>query len=262
MMNPTSNGGKKLVVVADDFGWCSSVNRGIWRAATEGIVTEVSLMLKAPGTEEALNLIRRKNSRNVGIHLYLCDWAGTGRRFSRADYVELFRKGRPEDVEKMADAEFLEFESLLGFKPSHICPQWGIHGNLKLLQVIIDYARENNIPVRLPRTNLGAAEMDAENYAAEIMIKRSGIRSTQYLFGHILGADLEEIRRRFLADLETVKDGETAEIITHPGYFDQGLLESSTLNFERARDLALAIDSDFKKEIQARGFTIVDYSQI
>ena len=62
--------------------------------------------------------------------------------------------------------------------------------------------------------------------------------------------------------IETVKENETTEILLHPGFFDRKLLEMSSLNFERARDLALAIDTQFATLIQKMGFSLVSYEEI
>lgn len=61
----------KLVVIADDFGLCQSVNEGIVDATINGIVCEPSLMLGSPGTDHALTLARQHNIENIGIHMVL-----------------------------------------------------------------------------------------------------------------------------------------------------------------------------------------------
>lgn len=62
---------KRLIVNADDFGLCASVNRGILEAHRGGIVTSATLLANAPGFEEALALARRTPSLGVGVHLNL-----------------------------------------------------------------------------------------------------------------------------------------------------------------------------------------------
>ncbi|GAB4139902.1 MAG: hypothetical protein Fur0024_0640 [Patescibacteria group bacterium] len=154
---------------------------------------------------------------------------------------------------------------MVGRKPTHICPQYGIHGNLKLLKFVIDYAKENNIPVRIPMTVLSSSSADfsdSENYSATIMLRRAGIKSTNYLFSHIVGNDSIKAKNDFLENLSKVKDGESAEILFHPSFFDLDILKFSSLNYERARDVVIATDKDFKQKILDMGFEIVDYSKI
>lgn len=252
---------KRLVVVADDFGWTKGCNEGIYRGYSEGIVTEVSLMLNAPASDDAINLIAEKKIKNVGIHMALIGYNEHGRSFKRDDYVRIFKEKPYQEIEALAEKEVNEFETSIGHKPTHICPQYGIHGNLKLLTYLLSYAYKNNIPVRIPRTTL-VGDID-ENYAAEIMLRRSGVRTTNHLFGHIVTTpELNSVEAEFISDLKTVKDTETAEILTHPGYFDMDLLNLSSLAYERVRDLALVLSKPFRKELERMNFKLVSYSEI
>jgi len=77
-----------------------------------------------------------------------------------------------------------------------------------------------------------------------------------------LGDDIKQIKEAFINDLKTVKDSESAEIMFHPGYFDAEILKYSSLGYERARDLALSLDEDFRKRISQMSFKIVSYSKL
>lgn len=252
---------KKLVVVADDFGWTDSVNAGILRAHKEGIVTELSLMLSCQATGPALEIIKKEKIPQVGIHLSLNPANKFGKVLHRADYQRLFKELSSEEISQLVTDELKEFEQVVGSKPTHICPQYGIHGNLKVLNSLLLYAKTNQIPIRLPRTVI-AGEGTGDNYAARIMMRRMGVVTTDYLFGHVLGADLTGIKENFLSDFRTLKDGQSAEMLTHPGYFDAELLKMSSLNYERVRDLALLLDPDFRSQIKDLDIDLVNYSQI
>ncbi|EKD57921.1 MAG: hypothetical protein ACD_57C00094G0001 [uncultured bacterium] len=251
---------KKLVIVADDFGLAKEINEGILRACREGFVTEFSLMLKSPSTQHAVDIIKKCKLRDVGIHLLLVGFDDIKRMFRRSDYVELFKNKNYQEIQKLAELELRLFEKLIGKKPTHIIPQYGIHGNLKLLDFLLGYAKKYDIPMRLPRTTLG--EKFGENYAAEIMLRRSGVRTTKYLFGHVLGSNLLRIEREFIDELARVKGGESAEVLTHPGYFDEEVLKLTSLNYERARDLAMCLDKKFEEKILNLGYHLVSFSQI
>lgn len=254
---------KKLIVVADDFGWTEGVNLGILKAYKEGIVTEISYMLDAPGSNHALELIKKEKIKDVGIHLGLVGWKENKRFFKREDYIRLFKEKSEAEVAKLALKEIEKFALIVGVRPTHIIPQYGIHGNLKLLKTLIKYALKNNTPIRIPQTVLNNKNSDVtENYAAEIMLKRSGVRMTDKLFMHINGEYLEDIVELFLTDLKGVKDGQTIEILTHPGYFDEEILKLSSLNYERARDLAMCMNSKFNNGIEKLGFKLISYSEV
>jgi predicted glycoside hydrolase/deacetylase ChbG (UPF0249 family) len=65
---------KYLVVNSDDLGMCHSVNIGILRGFTEGVLTQASIMAPCPWFEEAAALAVSHNLP-VGVHLTAtCDW--------------------------------------------------------------------------------------------------------------------------------------------------------------------------------------------
>jgi predicted glycoside hydrolase/deacetylase ChbG (UPF0249 family) len=67
-------GSVELVVQSDDFGMCHAVNRGVERAFTEGILTQVSTMVPCPWFDEAAELART-HGIPAGMHSTLtCEW--------------------------------------------------------------------------------------------------------------------------------------------------------------------------------------------
>jgi len=251
---------KKLVVVADDFGWTKAISDGIVKSYKEGITNEVSLILNYPASDYATNLVRQEKLENIGIHMVLIGYKSIGRLYKREDYIKLFTSKTDKEIERLALNELVLFKKLVGKNPTHIVPHYGIHGNLKLLTILIKYAKENGLAIRIPKTALKGDF--GENYAAEILLKRSRVTSTDHLFAHVLGDDIKQIKEAFINDLKTVKDSESAEIMFHPGYFDAEILKYSSLGYERARDLALSLDEDFRKRISQMSFKIVSYSKL
>jgi YdjC-like protein len=66
--------GKYIIFVSDDFGMTHSVNSGIVKAMTEGVVTASNFMVPTPWFSESLSLARKLNLP-VGIHLNItCEW--------------------------------------------------------------------------------------------------------------------------------------------------------------------------------------------
>ena len=64
----------KLVVQGDDLGMCRSVNEGIVLAATDGILTQASVMAPTPWFAEGAAMVQRVGLP-VGLHVTLtCEW--------------------------------------------------------------------------------------------------------------------------------------------------------------------------------------------
>jgi len=255
---------KNIVCVADDYGFTESVNNGtVYCFKNKSILTEISFMVLSNASEHGALLLRKNKILDVGLHLCLLPWIGT-KRPHKQDYIDLFSSNDTINIKKMFDDEMDLFIKMVGKLPTHICPQMGIHANLKLLQIIIDFAQKNNIYVRIPLTTLGESGADVanNNYAGITLLKRSGLRMSHYLFGHVTGSVSQNIMDSFIRDLKIVRTGETAELFFHPGFFDEQLLDLSGLNYERSRDISIICNNQFKNEIKSLGFTFKTLSQI
>lgn len=64
---------RTLVFTADDLGLDEKTNLAIERAHREGALTAASLMLGQPGTDHALEVIRRNPALQIGWHFHACD---------------------------------------------------------------------------------------------------------------------------------------------------------------------------------------------
>jgi chitin disaccharide deacetylase len=60
-----------LIINADDFGMCHSINAATIRALQEGVVTSTSLMIPCPWSPHALQLLKAHPSIPFAVHLTL-----------------------------------------------------------------------------------------------------------------------------------------------------------------------------------------------
>lgn len=251
----------KLVIVADDYGLCESVNQGIIEAHQNGIVTELSLMLGSPGTDQALDLVKEHNVMNLGIHMLLKNWRDTGALVHRPDYKKLFAELSAGNIAELVARELAEFEQVVGRKPSHITSQYGIIGHPKALSAVVAYAKANHVPLRLPHIGIFTNDPDQLDQGIRLL-QENHIVTTDYFFAHVFKDNLVTVKADFEADLSTVHGNETAEICLHPGRVDNNLRKLTSLVDERERDRQLALDPDFKLWIGQRGIKIVGYQEI
>lgn len=252
---------KRLCIVADDFGLTESVNQGILDVYLAGRIQGVALMIMADATDEAIALIKEHNIEHVGIHTSLFSFRKADRK-QRSDFIEFFRSATDEQVKKAVNDEFELFEKLMGRRPEFIAPQWNMHGNLRVLKYVTEYALQYSIPMRIPRAILEVEEITDQNYAAEVYLKRAKVHMPDHMFCHVLGADAMFIKDDTRKLLEQVQEGESIELIFHPGYNDQETLEVSSLNYERTRDLAILSDNLFFEQLKSAGFVLVPYTKL
>lgn len=254
---------KKLIITADDYGFTKSINDGIVRAVVDGMITDIAVQVLTDeeDLQHGLSLLRKHHLTEVGLHTSLFHWGKTNRP-KRQDFINFFQHATDAEIYEKAHAEIQIFENLFKSKPKFIAPQFNMHGNLRLLKVLADYAVNYNIPMRIPWSVLTQDELENNNYAAQVYLKRLGVHMTDHLFAHMLGSNANQIEKQFLNELATVTDGQTTEILFHPGYFDHDVLHGSSLNYERPRDLDIATNTNFRQSIIKLGFQFGHFSDL
>ena len=71
-----SDDARLLIINADDFGMCNSVNDAILHTLKEGVVTSTTVMAPCPWAGQAMQILRDNPDISFGIHLTLvCDFA-------------------------------------------------------------------------------------------------------------------------------------------------------------------------------------------
>ncbi len=256
----------KTVIVLDDFGLCKSVNNGIIYVLERSTIPfEVSLMVYGKAVKHAIKNMPK--STRLGIHLDPLGWQKTKKVSTTQDYIDLFKNHSSDYIEKLVLEELKRFTDLTGNYPTHITSHKGIHSNFKVLQAILIYAKQHNIPMRRANTALNL-ELTENSYASNIMIRRSGLVLTDALIACIEGNTTQKVKNCIIENIKRLKEQNTgnkqptAEILFHPGFIDKELIELSSLNYLRGRDLSILLDKDFIKKLENMGVKFVNYSDL
>ncbi len=120
---------KRLIVNADDLGYSSGVTRGILEAHEHGIVTSASLMVDAPGAEEAVVLAARAPRLGLGLHAVL-------------DGV------RPERCEQELERQLVRFEDRVRRRPTHVDSHHHVHRDPRLELAFAAFTERHRLPLR------------------------------------------------------------------------------------------------------------------
>ncbi len=68
----TDNGGKiRLIIRADDMGFCHAANMAFKKILEEGLITSISLMVTTPWLDEAVEILKEHPEVSVGLHTAL-----------------------------------------------------------------------------------------------------------------------------------------------------------------------------------------------
>ena len=212
---------KLLVVTADDFGISRGVNRGIVQAHREGILTSTSLMVRRPAAVEAAALGRECPALSVGLHLELDPDT---------------REDVPAELQRLLD----RFVQLVGAPPTHADSHHDVHRNPRVQPFVQAWARRLGVPLR--------------GY--------SPVRHLPKFYGqwgcetHLEQISVEGLLRLLDAELGP---GVT-ELTCHPGYVDEGLASSYTL--EREAEVRTLCDPRVRPALAERGIRLAGFRDL
>src|SRR5688572_4519732 len=137
---------RQLIVNADDFGQSAGINRGIIDAHEKGIVTSASLMVRWPAAAEAAEFGRRTDGLSVGLHFDFGEWS-----FQNGQWSQLYEVAPLDDRQQVTDEvsrQLTEFRRLLGRDPTHLDSHQHVHRSDPLRSVLLEVARNLEIPLR------------------------------------------------------------------------------------------------------------------
>ena len=245
----------KLIVNADDFGLSKGVNLGIIEACKNGIVTSTTLMMNMPEIEHALSLSKENSKLGVGIHLV----ATTGTPICKDvpsliqengqfhSLWEIAKYATVEDITKEFTCQIEKFLSL-GIVPTHIDSHHHIHMEKQLLEVVLELAKQYNLPVRLG----DKSKLLKDSY--------KDTRTTNYFSDAFYGQELTS--EKLLDILSFAKQYDTVEIMTHPAYLDQSLLNKSRYALPRCKELEILTDLKILSYVEQNEIELINYKHI
>ena len=151
---------KKLIVNADDFGLTKEISDEIIKIFLLGNISSTSLMANTPGTDYAIELAKRNPTLGLGLHFNLTEGKSISGISSITNLQGTFLGKSPLNLGvysmaiKLRDISLeliSQYEYLInsGIHISHIDSHQHIHMNPKIFKIVADFAKDQNIPVRI-----------------------------------------------------------------------------------------------------------------
>lgn len=116
---------RELIVNADDFGLSEDTNRGIIQCRQEGILTSVSLMVRAPAAAAAVEYAAGDSSLSLGLHVELGEWEYRGDQWVQT--VPVVPLDDPQAVQDEIFRQVDAFIKLTGKNPTHLDSHQHVH---------------------------------------------------------------------------------------------------------------------------------------
>ena len=246
----------KMLVRADDLGYCEAFNYGLARAVKSGIVRSVGVMANMEWAEHGVRLL---DGTDVTFTLHACISQGkpltdpklipslvteTGEFKSNAVY-----RGAKEDFVVLEEAvmeieaQFLLLWKWIGKKP------FMVEGHA------------------VPSNNFNKAMvMVAQKYGVEHLTfgpRGPMIGSTTFKFSMDSGnADYNPFESFKKAALQPMAEDEACLMVLHPGYVDEYVMKTSYIVNQRALEVAFAINPEVPKWCQENGVQLLTYADL
>ncbi|MFJ7849150.1 chitin disaccharide deacetylase [Peribacillus sp. NPDC097224] len=220
----------EVLVNADDFGFSRAVNYGILNSHKNGIVNSATMMMNAKATDHAIRIAKDHRTLKVGIHLVLT----CGRPLlhdvpSLVDREGNFKKqdevyGNPgsislEELEREWSAQIDKFIDL-GMMPTHFDSHHHVHAIPAFWPVVKKLSAHYGLPVRKAGPHFQDIETVTDTFLDDFYGEKAAVDYFQTLN-------------------ERISEGKSVEVMTHPAYLDDDLLQHSSYNQERLKETAI-----------------------
>jgi predicted glycoside hydrolase/deacetylase ChbG (UPF0249 family) len=247
---------KRMILNSDDFGITEGVTIGTIHAHVDGVLTSTTCMMNMPYAEFALNLSKDYPDLGVGIHLVftagrpLVDGAKSftdefGNFRKLGTYTKLLNEGYftdpdPDELYTEWKAQIEKFIALAKKLPTHIDSHHHAHLFPNHQEISIRLAKEYNIPIRQSK---------------QIIDHYEYVRCDSAFYGdHLTNDDLINMMKN--------NDDETLEIMCHPGYLDQRLMEISAYQIPRVTEMAILRSEEVKQFVKDNNIELINYSHL
>ncbi|HBF4079403.1 chitin disaccharide deacetylase [Clostridioides difficile] len=241
----------KIIINADDFGYCEAVNYGIISAHNNGIVRSTSMMANMPGVEHGVGLLKENKTLNCGVHMTLsCGRPLLSNLKTIVDKDGFFiRRITDEIIEKMDYDEIyrelcaqIDRVKGLGIDISHLDSHHHIHTLVSLKPVIEKIVTKYNLPIR------GGFEYNLE-YSKVVPLIDSFYKenvSEEY----------------FIKNIDEIMKYDVVDIMSHPAFLDDYILNSTSYAIDRTKEHKILTSKKVKEFLEKNRLVISSYRDV
>lgn len=241
----------KLIINADDFGYCEAVNYGIISAHKNGIVSSTTMMANMPGVEHGVSLLKENNTLSCGVHLTLsCGKPLLSNLNTIVDDNGNFYRGITNDILKSMDLDEIynefcaQIERVInyGIKICHLDSHHHIHTLIGLRPVIEKILDKYNLPIR------GGFEYSIEY--------KKIVKLIDSFYKENVSEDY------FIKILKEIQQYDVVDMMCHPAFLDDFILNSTSYAIDRTKEYKILTCDKIKKALEENNIIISNYKDI
>ena len=280
---------KRIIINADDFGLCDTVNKAVAQAHTKGVLTSATIMANMPAAKDAIKIARQLPALGIGVHLNL----SMGQPLSNDICVKslLNKNGNlglsPAKLtilstlsHKFRTAIRTELASQIqwvidnGLTPTHLDSHKHIHSFPAIFPIVCELARRFKIPAirftyepkQILRLPWPLPSEGGRKRAGKIraMAKINHMQNADFLkTDALLGiAHLGKINVNFFRAVTLYTPVATAEVMTHPGLDNGTETDETRLLHQRKGELEALCSERTKQYFEDSKIKLVHYGQL
>ena len=153
-------------------------------------------------------------------------------------YEDEFPDGEPDEVYEEWKAQIEAFIAHTGHLPTHLDSHHYVHMEHRQLEVIKRLAQEYNLPIRQTRY------VDENYFPARCEFYKDGVSFETF------------------KEICSTEGYDTVELVCHPALVDERLMNVSSYNMNRIKELELLKSDAFKQFIKDHNIQIITYADI
>lgn len=265
---------KKLIINADDFGLCDSVNRAVIDCHRAGTLTSATLLVNGEAAVQAAALALEHPGLGVGLHLNITSgqpssppakipsllgsdgcFPGLARQLLRLSAGLVRRRELEAEV-----AAQIEAFRRLGLDPTHIDSHHHTHAHPRVRAAILKVCPPAGIAKMRGYAAAGTHPKALLIATAWRLPPPAGsLRAPDRLFG-IQAMGKEDMAGLLGRELRTAAG--SLEFMCHPGYADERLRRLSSYNQPRQVELEALLSAGFAATIRASGWQPVSFREL
>jgi predicted glycoside hydrolase/deacetylase ChbG (UPF0249 family) len=280
-----------LIINADDYGLCHSVNQSVQQLLAAGAVSSATLMTPCAWAREAALWSASNKHLDVGVHFtFTSEWepykwgpVTTSGNVSSLVTEEGYFPAGTKAFEETADAGQVRLELIsqleralsFGMTPTHadnhMGSLYGLATGRHFLAEVLEVCAEYGLPFRLPRYvtpeqgGIAPPEMEEQAKAIAALADAKGVVILDYLVGLPFHKGEEETYDSFKADMKhllaSLKPGVT-ELIIHPSLAAEELDAFHAQPEKRVMEHHLFLDEDMTAYMKERGITLIRWREL
>jgi hypothetical protein len=272
---------KYLIVNADDYGRTPGVSRGIREAHGRGIITSTTVMMNMPGVEaELARALKETPKLGLGVHLVLTSGSpllpmakvssitsGKNRFPSLDEFTAILGRIDADEAAAEWETQIQKFILTVGRNPDHLdSHHHSSYLTKKLFERMLNLAQKYQCPIRSIREGqsgaYGGVSQELSDSIGKFypgMIRRVPTRMPDHFISSFYNetATVEQLMKI----LEGFEAG-VSELMCHPGYADAALIEGSSYNRPRERELGILTSAPIRKSVQDFGIQSINFGDL